>query len=67
LLSSQFTNIDRDFAHLIAISEFEALGYRFDGVAVDIESPDGVLDHVQRSDKVVELSRHLRNAVATIL
>jgi hypothetical protein len=59
----RFTDIDGDLAHLSAISDFEVLGHRFDGVAVDIEWTEGVPDHVERSDELVELSKRLRDAV----
>jgi hypothetical protein len=58
-----FGDIDRDLAHLEAISRFEADGHRFDGVAVDIEWTRTVPDARERSDRLVELSRRLRDAV----
>jgi hypothetical protein len=58
-----FGDIDRDLAHLEAISTFEAGGHRFDGVAVDIEWTRAVPDARQRSHRLVELSRRLRDAV----
>lgn len=59
----RFTDVDRDLAHLVAISEFEVLGHRFDGVAVDIEWTADVPDHTARSHALVELSEDLRAAV----
>lgn len=57
----RFTDLDQDMTHLAAISDFEVLGHRFDGVAVDIEWTGGVDDHAARSDKLVELSERLRD------
>ncbi|HEY8545844.1 MAG TPA: hypothetical protein VIL36_12380, partial [Acidimicrobiales bacterium] len=56
----RLADIDRDLAHLDAIADFEVLGHRFDGVAVDIEWTSGVPDHAARSAKLVELSERLR-------
>jgi hypothetical protein len=53
-------DIDADMAHLRAISDFEVLGHRFDGVAVDIEWTDSIADHERRSDALVGLSEQLR-------
>jgi hypothetical protein len=60
----RLTDLDRDMRHLQAISDFEVLGHRFDGVAVDIEWTEGVPDHGQRSAALVELSERLRDATA---
>jgi hypothetical protein len=59
----RFSDIDRDLAHLRAISDFEVLGHRFDGVAVDIEWTGDVPDHAERSNKLVELSEQLRAGI----
>lgn len=59
----RFEDLDRDLAHLEAISDFEVLGHRFDSVAVDIEWREGVPDHGERSRRLVELSSRLREAV----
>ena len=56
----RLVDLDRDLHHLAAIADFEVLGHRFDGVAVDIEWTSGVPDHVARSDQLVELSERLR-------
>lgn len=56
----RFTDIDRDLAHLEAMADFEVLGHRFDGVAVDIEWTEGIPDHRARSEALVELSDRLR-------
>lgn len=58
----RFTDLDQDMEHLQAIADFEVLGHRFDGVAVDIEWTEGVPDHRQRSAALVELSERLREA-----
>jgi hypothetical protein len=55
-------DIEADMAHLRAISDFEVLGHRFDGVAVDIEWTEGIADHDDRSDALVDLSEQLREA-----
>lgn len=57
-----FVDVDADLDHLLAIAEFDPLGHRFDGVAVDIEYTAGVEDHQERSARLVELSRRLRDA-----
>lgn len=59
----RLNDLDRDLDHLTAISDFEVLGHRFDGVAVDIEWTRGVPDHADRSDALVELSERLRDEV----
>jgi hypothetical protein len=56
-----FSDLDRDLGNLVAVSEFEVLGHRFDGVAVDIEWTNDVPDHAERSDRLVELSSRLRD------
>lgn len=59
----RFDDIDKDFAHLKAIADFQVLGHRFDGIGVDIEWTDSVPDHGARSHQLVELSRRLREHV----
>lgn len=61
----RFEDVERDLAHLRAIADFSVLGHRFDGVAVDIEWTDGVADHAERSDRLVELSRALDDHVGS--
>jgi len=46
-----------DLQHLMAAHDFEALGYRFDGVAVDIEWNQDGLDVAERNERFVKLSR----------
>jgi hypothetical protein len=55
-----FEDVDDDLDKLRAIAEFDALGHRFDGVAVDIEYVEAVDDPTVRSQRLVELSRRLR-------
>ncbi len=54
-----------DLERLLAIHDFEVLGHRFDGLAVDIEWNRGELeeDHEERSRRLVELSMRLRDSV----
>ena len=49
-----------DLDHLMAAHTFQALGYRFDGVAVDIEWNQDGLEPAERSERLVRLSRLLR-------
>lgn len=57
-----FTDVQADLDRLLAIAGFEVLGHRFDGAAVDIEYIEGVPDPVERSNRLIELSRRLRDA-----
>ena len=59
----RFEDVDADLDHLLAIARFDALGHRFDGVAVDIEYTEGVPDVAERSARLVELSTRLRAAL----
>ncbi len=52
-----YTDVDDDLARLVASAELPV-----DGLAVDIESTD-VVDPVERSARVVDLSRRLRTAL----
>lgn len=56
----RFEDVDADLDRLLAIAEFDALGHRFDGVAVDIEYIEGVPNATERSARLIELSRRLR-------
>jgi hypothetical protein len=58
----RLTDLDGDLAHLKAIDDFEVLGHRFDGLAVDIEWTEGVPDARRRSAALVDLSERLRDA-----
>lgn len=55
-----FSSVDVDFRNLELLAEFEVLGHRFDGVAVDIEYTEAVEDHDVRNERLVELSERLR-------
>ena len=49
-----------DLDHLMAARNFEVLGHRFDGVAVDIEWNQDGLETSERNDRFVRLSRLFR-------
>lgn len=61
----RFGDVARDLAHLEAIADFEVMGHRFDGVAVDIEWTDTVPDDGERSARLVELSQALRDTMGS--
>ncbi len=61
----RFGDVERDLDHLRAIADFEVLGHRFDGVAVDIEWTDTVADAAERSSRLVALSQDLRDDVGS--
>ena len=56
-----FADVDADLEHLRAIADFDALGHRFDGVAVDIEYIEAVPDPDERSARLIDLSARLRD------
>jgi hypothetical protein len=56
----KFADIELDLERLEAMADFEVLGHRFDGVAVDIEYTRDVSDHAARNQRLVELSQRLR-------
>lgn len=58
-------DVASDLAHLKAIRDFRADGNAFDGIAVDIEWRNSVPDANERSARLVDLSRHLREEVGT--
>jgi hypothetical protein len=58
----KFTDLELDFARLQQIADFDVLGHRFDGVAVDIEAVEDVTDVADRNLRLVELSARLRAA-----
>lgn len=60
----KWTDDDEDLRHLLAASNFEALGYRFDGVAVDIEWNQDGLEVQERNFRFIALSQLLRAATA---
>ena len=49
-----------DLERLLALADFEVLGHKFDGLAVDIEWNSDGLEHQERSARLVKLSRGLR-------
>jgi hypothetical protein len=55
-----FADVNGDLLRLTAIARFNVLGHRFDGLAVDIEDVDTVMDVDTRNQNLVELSRRLR-------
>jgi hypothetical protein len=58
----KFTDVDLDLANLKQIADFDVLGHRFDGVAVDIEAVDDVKDVADRNQRLIDLSTRLRAA-----
>jgi hypothetical protein len=58
----KFVDASADLAHLRQISDFAALGHRFDGVAVDIEDVEDVTDVAERSQRLLDVSTRLRAA-----
>ena len=56
----RFADVDHDLALLQEIRDFEALGHRFDGVAVDIEFTEDVPAPDERNDRLIELSERFR-------
>ena len=58
------SDLTDDRRHLDAIVDFRARGHRFDGVGLDIEWRAGVPDPALRSQRLVELSRQLREKAA---
>ncbi|MEY2402910.1 MAG: hypothetical protein QOD38_461 [Acidimicrobiaceae bacterium] len=58
----KFTDLDLDFARLQQIADFDVLGHRFDGVAVDIEDVQDVTDVADRNQRLIDLSTRLRAA-----
>jgi len=49
-----------DLKRMLALSNFEVLGHKFDGLALDIEWNGDDLEHQERSARLVELSENLR-------
>ena len=60
----KWTEDATDLEHLLAASQFDVLGHRFDGVAVDIEWNEDGLEVAERNQRFVLLSRQLRAATA---
>ena len=58
-----FNDVNLDLERLLQIVHFDSGGQRFDGVAVDIEDNQAVKDPAERSARLVDLSKRLREAV----
>jgi len=56
------TDVADDMRHLQAMISYSVEGHQFDSVALDIEWRNGVPDHATRSERLVDLSRRLRDA-----
>jgi len=56
----RFRNVDEDIGNLRQLATFDALGHRFDGIAVDIEYTTDVPDVDERNARLIELSQRLR-------
>ena len=61
----KFGDVNVDMRNIDAMAEFEVLGHRLDGVALDIEFTEEVPDHAVRNQRLVELSTRLRAAMGT--
>ncbi len=59
----KFADLEVDLQRVEQIRAFEYQGHRFDGVALDIEWRGDVPDHAERNERLVELSRRLRERV----
>ncbi len=62
---SKFGDVAADLRRLAQLADFDVLGHRFDGLAVDIEFAEDVPDPVARGARLVELSQALRREVGT--
>lgn len=58
----KFADTSLDLVRLKQIVDFDVLGHRFDGVAVDIEDVKDVPDGGDRNQRLIDLSTQLRNA-----
>lgn len=56
----KFADLDVDLQRVEQLRSFAYRGHRFDGVALDIEWRGDVPDHAERNDRLVELSRRVR-------
>ncbi len=56
----KWTDDDADLDRLRLLADFEVLGHRFDGVAVDIEYRSDEVDVATRNERLVALSASLR-------
>ena len=61
----KFVDVAGDLAHLQQIVDFDALGHRFDGVAVDIEDVEDVTEVTDRNQRLIDLSTRLRAVSGT--
>ncbi|MGH9186029.1 MAG: hypothetical protein ACRD0U_09480 [Acidimicrobiales bacterium] len=59
----RFADIEVDLRNLLLLHEFEVLGHRFDGLAVDIEFTEDVPDHAERGQRLLTLTQQLRERV----
>jgi hypothetical protein len=60
-----FVDVAADVANLRQIVDFDVLGHRFDGVAVDIEDVDDLRDVADRNQRLIEESKQLRAVSGT--
>jgi len=60
-----FADINEDLARMRSVAQFDVLGHRFDGLAVDIEDVDTVPDVDTRNERLVEMSKQLRADVGS--
>lgn len=59
----RFADVAFDLERLRLIADFDHKGQRFDGIAVDIEDNESVVDPTRRTANLLELSKQLRAAV----
>lgn len=59
----KFYDLDSDMRRLLAMRDFRFEGQGFDGIGLDIEWRRDVPDHAERSLRLIELSRRLREAM----
>jgi hypothetical protein len=60
-----FADMNEDLARMRSVAQFDVLGHRFDGLAVDIEDVDTVSDVDTRNERLVEMSKQLRADVGS--
>lgn len=61
----RFGDDNADLDRIVAMADFEVLGHRFDGMAVDIEWTGDGIDHDTRSQRLVELSGAAREELGS--
>ena len=59
----RFGDDTADLDRLVAMHEFEVMGHRFDGLAVDIEWTGDGIDHDTRTTRLLSLTTDLRSRV----